>query len=55
VHDNGSGFDEKGPAPTEGGYGLQAMRERAELCGGTVTVESDPGEGTTVVMSIPIE
>jgi signal transduction histidine kinase len=55
VQDNGAGFDEKGPAPTEGGYGLQAMRERAELCGGSVTVESDPGEGTTVVVSIPID
>ena len=41
-------------SPLSGGYGLQAMRERAEQCGGSVTVESEPGEGTTVVVSIPI-
>jgi signal transduction histidine kinase len=54
VQDNGSGFAGIEPSPEAGGYGLQAMRERAELCGGSVTVESDPGEGTTVVVSIPI-
>ena len=37
-----------------GAYGLQAMRERAEICGGSVNLESDPGEGTTVVVTIPI-
>ena len=39
-------------SPLSGGYGLQAMRERAEQCGGSVTVESEPGEGTTVVGGI---
>ncbi len=64
VQDNGVGagavgagaadFAGAAASPLSGGYGLQAMRERAEQCGGSVTVESEPGEGTTIVVSIPI-
>ena len=54
VQDNGVAFAGAAASPLSGGYGLQAMRERAEQCGGSVTVESEPGEGTTVVVSIPI-
>lgn len=54
VQDNGVAFAGAAESPLSGGYGLQAMRERAEQCGGSVTVESEPGEGTTVVVSIPI-
>ena len=57
VQDNGVGTGAVGPgaaSPLSGGYGLQAMRERAEQCGGSVTLESEAGEGTTVVVSIPI-
>lgn len=54
VQDNGVAFAGAAASPLSGGYGLQAMRERTEKCGGTVTLESEPGEGTTVVVSIPI-
>lgn len=54
VQDNGVSFARAASSPLSGGYGLQAMRERAEQCGGSVTLESEPGEGTTVVVSIPI-
>jgi signal transduction histidine kinase len=54
VQDNGVAFAGAAMSPLSGGYGLQAMRERAEQCGGSVTLESEPGEGTTVVVSIPI-
>ncbi|MEV0613256.1 sensor histidine kinase [Nonomuraea sp. NPDC050404] len=50
VLDDGSGFDPDAPAR---GYGLVAMRERAARSGGTVTVESAPGEGTALCVSIP--
>ncbi|MFC4007368.1 sensor histidine kinase [Nonomuraea purpurea] len=50
VLDDGTGFQ---PAATGGGYGLIAMRERASRSGGTVTVESAPGEGTALCLSIP--
>jgi signal transduction histidine kinase len=54
VQDDGVGLDGVGPPPLSGGYGLQAMRERVEACGGTLTLESDPGEGTTVTVTIPL-
>ena len=54
VRDDGSGFD---PARTQGDaaghVGLRIMRERAARIGGTVTVQSRPGEGTAVVLHIP--
>ncbi|MFC4058883.1 sensor histidine kinase [Planomonospora corallina] len=50
VLDDGAGFD---PSLPSGGYGLAAMRERADRAGGTVTVESAPGEGTALCLSIP--
>ena len=49
VHDDGAGFDPD--APREG-FGITGMRERVGLAAGTLTIESSPGEGTTVVASL---
>jgi signal transduction histidine kinase len=46
VIDDGKGFDPD--APRRRGFGLTSMRERAEMRGATVTVESQPGQGTKV-------
>ncbi len=59
VQDDGVGFDATAVAAgaldvSQGGYGLHAMRERLAPLGGRVVVESDPGEGTTVVASVPL-
>jgi NarL family two-component system sensor histidine kinase YdfH len=54
VRDNGQGFDPAGIIPA-GHYGLLGLRERARLTGGTLVVESKPGEGTSISMSIPFE
>jgi signal transduction histidine kinase len=54
VQDNGVGLDGAEPSTLSGGYGLQAMRERVEACGGSVILESDPGDGTTIVITIPL-
>ena len=54
IQDNGVGLNEAKPSPLSGGFGLQAMRERVESCGGSLSIESDPGEGTTVVITIPL-
>ena len=54
IQDDGVGIDDAQPSPLSGGYGLQAMRERAEESGASVTLESDSGEGTTVVITVPI-
>jgi sensor histidine kinase regulating citrate/malate metabolism len=37
-----------------GGYGLRAMRQRVGQIGGTVILESTPGQGTTLAIQIPI-
>ncbi|MET8979406.1 sensor histidine kinase [Streptomyces sp. NPDC004539] len=50
VADDGRGFD---PATVRGGYGLLGIRTRAVGLGGTCTVRSAPGEGTTVRVSLP--
>jgi signal transduction histidine kinase/HAMP domain-containing protein len=56
VHDDGVGFDPAaaGARAREGGsVGLMGMRERAELAGGWIKIDSAPGRGTTVVAEIP--
>jgi signal transduction histidine kinase len=52
VEDDGVGFD---PilALQGGRLGLVGMRERAEMLGGTLVVESSRGKGTTVVAEVP--
>ncbi|QEH35521.1 Oxygen sensor histidine kinase NreB [Aquisphaera giovannonii] len=51
VEDDGAGFD---PDATQGGrLGLAGMRERADLVGGELLVESGPGSGTVIVVRIP--
>ena len=57
VQDNGRGFQPPGQARElveVGKLGLTGMVERAELAGGTLTVHSGPGEGTTVEAEIPV-
>src|SRR3989441_11112396 len=46
VHDNGKGFDPAGPFP--GHLGLRSMRERVTKIGGTLSIESVPGQGTCI-------
>jgi signal transduction histidine kinase len=56
VRDDGTGFDPAGfhqPQESGRGLGLLGMRERAELFGGDVDIESGPGKGTTVRVRIP--
>ena len=49
VRDDGRGF---AFAQAEGGLGLAGMRERALLVGGHLSIESRPGEGTTVRLQV---
>jgi signal transduction histidine kinase len=57
VQDDGAGFQPDGGLPPDssqaGGYGLVSLRERAAQLGGSLQVESAPGEGTTVVLGLP--
>jgi len=57
VRDQGCGFrlpDVEAPSG-DACIGLAGMRERATLVGGTVVVQTAPGEGTTVRISVPAE
>jgi two-component system sensor histidine kinase UhpB len=49
VADDGHGFD---PTADNDGLGLGGMRERAVLAGGTLTVRSHPGDGTTIELRL---
>lgn len=53
--DDGVGFDLVRAARRPQSVGLLSMRERAELIGGTLQVQSAPGQGTTVTVRIPSE
>src|SRR5690606_18906077 len=50
VRDDGAGFD---PGAVTGGYGLGSMRARVEQVGGTLTISSAPGQGTTIRTEVP--
>ena len=51
VADDGRGFD---PASLNGTVGLQNMSDRVGALGGTLTVTSSPGQGTTVTGNVPV-
>lgn len=57
VEDDGKGFDVDRvlTSATEKTLGLFGMHERASLVGGKLTIESQPGAGTTVFLEIPFE
>ena len=57
IADDGKGFDVNEPslnANGRQGLGLTGLAERARMLGGTFTVQSTPGRGTTLRLHIPI-
>jgi signal transduction histidine kinase len=54
VSDDGCGFASNS-ASADNRYGLLGMRERAEMIGGCLTVESQPGKGTRISFSYPLK
>jgi two-component system sensor histidine kinase NreB len=53
VEDDGPGFDPE-EAIRKGRLGIAGMREPAELAGGTLEIESEPGSGTAVFLRVPV-
>ncbi|MEU4805191.1 sensor histidine kinase [Actinosynnema sp. NPDC023587] len=54
VCDDGRGFDPRAVTPGEGrGFGLTSIRSRVAELGGTLSVESTPGEGTALAVTVP--
>ncbi|MFH8730733.1 MULTISPECIES: GAF domain-containing sensor histidine kinase [unclassified Streptomyces] len=53
VTDDGSGFEPKAVRHAGRHLGLVSMRDRSSGVGGRLTVESEPGKGTTIEMEVP--
>jgi signal transduction histidine kinase len=53
VTDDGIGFDPTAPGLRARRLGLTSMEERARALGGTLSIESRPGAGTSVVLEVP--
>jgi signal transduction histidine kinase len=54
VSDDGRGFDEELRREQEGGLGLFGISERLGLVRGSVNVDSTPGQGTTITVTVPV-
>ena len=54
IVDDGRGFEVEAAARLAGHFGLQGMRERAAVSGGALTLTSAPGDGTTVLLRVPM-
>lgn len=57
ISDNGQGFKlsgDLGDLPRIGRLGLFGMKERAQLLGGNLTIQTELGKGTTVMVEIPV-
>lgn len=55
VKDDGSGFDVGKAAHQSESYGIIGMKERVDLLGGEVVIDSSPGQGTQVIITVPLE
>lgn len=55
VADNGCGFDPAAPISPDRHFGLLGMRERARLLPARLTVDSAPGRGTTVSVTLDLK
>ena len=53
VSDDGQGFCREQPRPTS--FGLVGVRERVLMLGGSMVLDSQPGEGTSLSVAIPLE
>ena len=54
IIDDGAGFDPSTPL-TADHFGLSGMRDRVETIGGTYSLRSSPGAGTTVHVEVPVQ
>ena len=55
VEDEGSGFDPAAPRSETGGLGLFSVQERIEMAGGQLDLDSEPGRGTRLTITLPAD
>ena len=53
IRDNGNGINEE-KMKNERSFGLLGMKERAAMMDGLIGIQSSPGKGTTIELTIPI-
>jgi signal transduction histidine kinase len=54
VEDNGDGFDTNGITLKADGMGIKSIDKRVAFLGGTMNIESERGQGSTVIIEIPL-
>jgi signal transduction histidine kinase len=55
IADEGQGFDCSARPAADAGLGLIGIRERAALLGGHVKIDSTPGQGTRIELTVPLQ
>jgi two-component system sensor histidine kinase DegS len=55
IKDEGIGFNARNPVPEGESYGIVGMKERTQLLGGRLEINSQPGEGTQIIITVPLE
>ncbi len=58
IDDNGRGFNAPeriGDLVSTGRLGLIGMHERARTLGGTLTIQSERGQGTVIILDVPVQ
>ena len=55
VSDNGTGFDSDAVSGNNNGFGLFSIRERMKRLGGYCEIKGKPGDGTDVVLAVPLK
>ena len=53
IADNGRGFSPAEADPS--GFGMESMRQRAELIGATLAIDSAPADGTRLTLHVPAQ
>uniref|UniRef100_UPI0035944385 sensor histidine kinase n=1 Tax=Persicitalea sp. TaxID=3100273 RepID=UPI0035944385 len=54
IRDDGRGFDPASPPKAKGGNGLKNMENRAAKIGAELKIESAAGQGTCVILALPV-
>jgi len=55
IKDEGCGFDPNEISKHRESYGIMGMKERVQLFGGELQILSQPGEGTQIIIKVPLE
>jgi signal transduction histidine kinase len=54
VRDDGCGMRQRNAGAPDGHFGLQGVRERVDKLGGRLRIESEPGAGTKLIITVPV-